>query len=114
MFDDNVYYNPEKYGLTIIGEVSWWQPCYGFDFTLVLMDEEGKFWWGRDSGCSCPEPFENHKFPDNFLSGTLGELIANLYSVLEAEAEYRNEGGYEYANNQIAKIAEQGMLGRIK
>lgn len=114
MYDDNVYYNPEKYGLTIVGEVSWMEPRYDFDFTLVLVDEEGTLWWARDSGCSCPEPFEAHKFPDDFLSGTLTELIANLYQVLESEAEYRSEREYEYANSQIAKIAEQVMLRRIK
>lgn len=114
MYNDNVYYNPEKYGLTIVGEVSWMEPCYGFDFTLVLVDEEGILWWGRDSGCSCPAPFEDHKFPDDFLSGTLTELIANLNRVLEAEAEYRSEREYEYANSQIAKITEQVMLRRIK
>ena len=109
-----MYYNPERYGLTVIGEVSWHLPSYDFDFTLVLADEEGTLWWSRDSGCSCPAPFEDHKFPDDFLPGTLTELIANLYRVLEDQAEYCSEEEYEYANNQIAQIAEQIMLRRIK
>ncbi len=114
MYENNVYYNPETYGLTIIGEVSWSEPPYGFDFTLVLMDEKGKLWWGRDSGCSCPEPFENHEFPNDFLSGTLDELIASLYLVLKAEDAFCTEEEYEYSSNQIARIVEQCMLRRIK
>lgn len=114
MYNDNVYYSPEKYGLTIVGEVSWAQRHHGFDFTLVLMDEKGKFWWGRDSGCSCPAPFENHEFPDNFLSGALDELIASLYLVREAKAAFCSDEEYEYASDQIARIVEQCMLRRIK
>lgn len=55
----NVYYNPEKFGLEIIGTVSWSAEPYQFNYTLVLIDPfDGRIYYGNDSGCSCPSPFE--------------------------------------------------------
>ena len=57
----NVYYNPEKFGLRIVGEIEWSIPCYSFDMTVVWQHiNSGQFYWASDSGCSCPSPFESH------------------------------------------------------
>lgn len=71
----DAYGQPEAFGLTIVGEVEFSVPDYSFDFALVLRDEEGALWWARDSGCSCPSPFEEHKFPEDFHTGNLQDLI---------------------------------------
>ena len=61
----NPYYNPEKCGLKIIfsedtaGE-------YEFDITLIVQElSTGRYFLGKDSGCSCPTPFEDfHSLSD--------------------------------------------------
>lgn len=60
-----IYYNPEGFGLEIIGDVEWENESYQFNMTGVWKNEQG-FWMADDSGCSCPSPFEDHKFPDDF------------------------------------------------
>lgn len=55
----NVYYNPQDYGLEIVGELEWSEPCYDFDMTVVWKEKRGTYWIGDDSGCSCPSPFED-------------------------------------------------------
>lgn len=65
MYEENFYYHPEKYGLTPVGEVSWDDAAYQFDFTVVYhRKEDGKFLYASDSGCSCPSPFEDHELSD--------------------------------------------------
>lgn len=56
----NIYYNPEKFGLVIVGEVEFSSDSYGFDTSVVWRDvETGALYYGDDSGCSCPCPFED-------------------------------------------------------
>ena len=55
----NVYYNPESFGLTVMGQFDWCEVDYSFDMCVVWKDAGGAFWIGNDSGCSCPSPFED-------------------------------------------------------
>jgi len=56
----NIYYDPEKFGLTPIGEIDWLDGSYEFDLTVVWKREfDGRFVYAEDSGCSCPSPFES-------------------------------------------------------
>ncbi|MFF9525377.1 hypothetical protein ACF1DV_25860 [Streptomyces achromogenes] len=58
-WDTNIYYNPEKHGLTPMGEIDTGR---GYDFTKLVVwrrDEDGVIFWSTDSGCSCPSPFED-------------------------------------------------------
>lgn len=55
----NVYYDPEKFGLTKVAEIDT-AGGYEFDITVVFRKEDGSFWYAQDSGCSCPTPFEDH------------------------------------------------------
>ena len=54
----DLYYQPEQFGLTMLGEIEWSEPCYDFDLTAVWVDADKKLYWASDSGCSCPSPFE--------------------------------------------------------
>jgi len=55
----NVYYNPEHFGLEIADEFHRPDLWYEFDMVVVFRRiEDGKLFWGADSGCSCPLPFE--------------------------------------------------------
>lgn len=72
-----MYYDLPK-GLEFIGEVEWNDYPYEFDLTGVWKNKEG-YWIASDSGCSCPTPFDNHRFPDDFEGPfTFHEAAANL------------------------------------
>ena len=45
--------------LTFVDEIYMREPDYDFDIVRVMKDREGNHCWGRDSGCSCPMPFED-------------------------------------------------------
>jgi len=57
-YEDNVYYYPEKHGLTQVGLLE--DPMAGYDFEILAVwrHEDGRLFWASDSGCSCPSPFE--------------------------------------------------------
>lgn len=58
-YDKNVYYHPEKSGLTIVDEIDT-AGSYSFDLHVVWVDDRGRFYFESDSGCSCPTPFEDY------------------------------------------------------
>ena len=57
MDDDNVYYSPEKFGLTVVDEYDHGE-SYEFDIRVIWKHEDGTYYTAADSGCSCPTPFE--------------------------------------------------------
>ena len=59
MNEYNVYYNPDKFGLHPIAEIGYSSGSYEFDIRIVWQHESGRYYTARDSGCSCPTPFEN-------------------------------------------------------
>jgi hypothetical protein len=86
---DNIYYNPEKYGLTVVGEIEWSEPCYSFDTTVVWKDKDGIYYWASDSGCSCPSPFEElNSLDDVDGSGDRNAVIAFLQKDLDESDTY--------------------------
>lgn len=53
----NIYYNPQEFGLTVVGEID---DAGSYEFnTIVVWTDGNKFYWAHDSGCSCPTPFED-------------------------------------------------------
>lgn len=76
----NPYTHPDSVGLEFVGEVEWSRRSYQFDLTAVWRDTTtGAFYWGSDSGCSCPRPFENTTY-DELNTGTKFEVLAELTS----------------------------------
>ena len=55
---DNIYYSPEKFGLRQFGFLQY-RPAYDYNMFVVWEDENGNLFYGIDSGCSCPVPFES-------------------------------------------------------
>lgn len=54
------YYDPQMYGLELVGTVDWTDEPYEFDMTAVWRDPQtGDLFYADDSGCSCPIPFED-------------------------------------------------------
>ena len=60
-----IYYEPQEYGLEKIAEIDFSDGNYCFDYRVVWMRlEDRKLLSGRDSGCSCPMPFEDFEVKD--------------------------------------------------
>lgn len=56
----DVYYQPDNFGLEMIGIINWDDEPYQFDITAVWYHPETElFYIGSDSGCSCPGWFED-------------------------------------------------------
>lgn len=76
-FDSNVYYHPEKHGLSVVVEVEA-LGGYEFDTFVVWKDEKtGEYVWAADSGCSCPLPFEGVN-PTTAARGTARDALNDL------------------------------------
>ena len=78
----NVYYNPEKFGLTVVGELNDPWASYDFNDLVVWKHEEGGVYWATDSGCSCPTPFETYNSLDD-----LHEVTAASWSEFQQAVE---------------------------
>lgn len=78
----NVYYSPQDFGLTIVGDVEdhSYDNDYGFNMFVVWANSEGALFYSWDSGCSCPSPFENHDSIYSLDTGTKFEVVASLQS----------------------------------
>lgn len=80
---NNVYYNPEKFGLTTVGELDYSSGSYEFDYTAVWVDDQKNLYYADDSGCSCPSPFEGLGLNDLTKANTVQELQGHLRARLE-------------------------------
>jgi hypothetical protein len=82
----NIYYDPEKFGLTVIGAIELgggWE----YDTTVLWKDAQG-FAWAHDAGCSCPTPFEDINLT-NVSRGSLEEFAS--YARAKQIHDYTNE-----------------------
>ena len=77
-----IYYNPEDYGLTVIGEVERGEP-YQWDGVVAWKHEDGRVLAGKDSVCSCYSPFEWCDGVEDLLHITdaaqIGALLDDAY-----------------------------------
>ncbi len=85
----DVYYQPEAFGLVPVAEIDYSDGCYQFDIRAVWKHTEtGRLYTARDSGCSCPSPFEEF---------TKLELLDEV-DMYVLENEVSDESGYEYSD----------------
>lgn len=59
-WDNNIYYNPEKWGLVQVASIDWSDGNWQFDLTVVWQHTDGTFYTADSAGCSCPSPFEEY------------------------------------------------------
>ena len=59
----NIYYNPEKFNLEIFCEKDT-GGAWEFDKSVVWRSKDNKYYFGYDSGCSWPTPFEGQGLSD--------------------------------------------------
>lgn len=86
----NPYYNPEDLGLVQVALIDHSDGNYCFDYRVVWKHTEtGVLYTARDSGCSCPSPFESYN--------NLADLEVVNFASLEAEvnSETANNGPTE-------------------
>lgn len=107
----DLYYQPEKFGLTQIGEIEWSDECYQFDKTVVWKHEDGRFFLGEDAGCSCPSPFENFfslaDAQEMTKQGLFEYFETKVREDAEYEAEHKNDpwyGGRTFPSADVAEI----------
>lgn len=92
----NPYYDPDKFGLTIIGTVEWEPNNYSFNYTCVWENADGDLYYADDAGCSCPAPFEDFDTLDKLTACTAMELAQHLQT--QTVQSYYTE----HATNSVA------------
>jgi hypothetical protein len=98
----DVYYQPEKFDLTPIGEIEWSSGSYEFDLTVVWRHEDGRLFYANDSGCSCPSPFENYTSLDD---------LTEITDVSEFQDALNDTSEHNYDGNRNAEVAD--LMSRI-
>lgn len=99
-YSSYIYWNPEDFGLSVVGEIQWTEPCCDFDLTVLWRDATGKLYWGDDSGCSCPMPFEAVKSLDDLETGSFHQFAEHVNARLRAE----RDSGNDYAAAQVVEL----------
>ena len=82
-----VYYDPEDFGLKIVAQADWSDGYYQFDIFAVFADAGNNLYYGEDSGCSCPSPFENF----NGLRSLTPVTFTELWGIVGDRATYHGE-----------------------
>lgn len=106
-YGTSVYYNPEKYGLEIIGEVDFSDGCWQFDSLVVWRRiEDGQLFYGEDSGCSCPSPFEDVADVHGLVTATPHEIAKRIgeRQVDNAALSWRGNYGQQEGTDLISKV----------
>jgi hypothetical protein len=96
----NIYHDPEAFGLEVVGDVDVagnWE----FDMFVVWKDSDGVLYWAEDSGCSCPIPFDDHS-RHTLSSGSVQECHKALDEWYDAE--YREDHNSEYNGGAVADL----------
>lgn len=105
----NIYYAPEKFGLTILGEVEFSSGAYEFDTSVVWASTDGRVYAGDDSGCSCPSPFESVGLADLTPITRLQDLID--YFETRKKESYRYDPDDDWNAGTRAEI--DGAIGAV-
>lgn len=93
----NIYDDPEKFGLAIVGEVEFSSGAYEFDTSVVWRDADtGDLFYADDSGCSCPIPFEGVGRNDLQKVGRPQDLI-DYFETRKRDSSYYDPSD-EYGN----------------
>jgi hypothetical protein len=92
----DTYGQPEKFGLEIVGDISWDDEPYQFDFTVVWKDPKtGEMFYARDSGCSCPSPFEEYTSREKLTPiesfQSFSDMITKSVEEAKKDTYYRSE-----------------------
>lgn len=109
-YNPDVYYQPEAFGLELVGEISWHEPCYDFDLTAVWKKSRGEYYLASDSGCSCPSPFEDFTSVES-LEGPMNK--DSLKSRLDQLVKENANATYGYSEAELRKQS-RAILNRLR
>lgn len=102
-FDSNIYYTPEAFGLERVAEIEYSDRNYVFDTRMVWRQTAtGRLLTARDSGCSCPSPFENHNLT-TLESANLAALEAEFESERKRDSDWQRFD-VDDARRELAKV----------
>lgn len=90
----DVYASPRLHGLRAVLSVDW---AGDYEFSMLVVwyhAESGRYYWGTDSGCSCPSPFEDATNLSDLSDGTYQEML-NAVS-REFDEQNRSCRGFGY------------------
>lgn len=107
---ENIYYSPELFGVRPIGEIDDPDACYSFDYLVVWQHEDGRLFYGTDSGCSCPSPFEDVTSIDELTPITFDTFGAFCDAVAHHCLPYSEDRVDE---NAVAKVQLQAKVHSI-
>lgn len=93
------YHDPAKFGLTMVGSIDF-RDAYEFDIVAVFRDQQGRLGYLKDSGCSCPVPFNDMGAGDLTLC-----TPAELQTVLQERAQ-ENTWSEDESGRYDASIAD--------
>jgi hypothetical protein len=111
-WERNAYSNPQVFGLELLDEFSYDNESYQFDIRAVWRDAQGRVWTARDSGCSCPAPFERTTELDRVWNfDDLQEEYRAAVAYIK-EHEYGSMGSPE--RFEAFKTAVKGALAALK
>lgn len=88
----DVFYDPEKFGLTSVETIDFSDGSYQFDYLAVWKDGDGNLYYAEDSGCSCPSPFDGMGLPDLTRVQDAMEIVSRMeYRLSEMGDWYSGE-----------------------
>jgi len=100
-----MYYNPEQYGLEIVEELNDPDASYSFDmFVIWIRKVDGELFYGTDSGCSCPSPFEK-------ISGV--EELTRLGDLASFERELIAWGSRYFDAQELQAVVDKVRVAKM-
>jgi hypothetical protein len=100
-----MYYDPEKYGLEIVAKLEDPHASYSFDiFCVWIRKADGELFYGQDSGCSCPSPFEK-------ITGV--EMLSRLGDLKSFERELIDWGIRYFHMQELDEVLDQVKVAKL-
>lgn len=104
---NNVYYNPEEFGLEIVTQADWSDGYYQFDYFVVWADENHNLYFGEDAGCSCPTPFESYTSISDLQPATFADVWKRVGEIVN----YYDDGGRAHKAVQLLDTLQRWKRG---
>jgi hypothetical protein len=115
----DLYYQPEQFGLEVVGVIGDPQASYSFDDLVVWNHAATKtLYWAEDVGCSCPSPFEDYTklAMANAVPYDDTEKMDELETAIREHCNYTTlkDGDYGKSATDDEAIARVDLLQRIR
>lgn len=124
----DLYTSPERFDLEIVSVLSDDNLSYEYDMLVVWTDRDGRVFYGTDSGCSCPSPFEDYRdlsdatevtldtwdgFSDLVNGCTAYDAADRTQTLSKVSALLRNYKEREDLDREVSKVQALGPEGQV-